>query len=265
MPTLSLSHCQLHYHDISAQSGTDDTLVLLHANPGDSQDYAAVIPELSKHKRIIAIDWPGYGGASTFTKPLAAFDEISPILFYEILLEAWDKLGLASAHVMGNSIGGNVAARLAATHPDKVKSLVLISPGGFTHHNPFTKAFCRFQGSRLGLSSLKFAYLYLRKRNDTTNALLARAKSAQSAKEPTQLSRAMWRSFKTDNNDIRELAKQITAPTTLIFGKYDPVIPAITDGRSAKKSIPHAQMHVLPCGHVAFAEVPEKFLERVTL
>lgn len=236
-------------------------LVLLHANPGNSQDYAAVLPTLSKNKRIIAIDWPGYGGKSHFTKPLAALGDISAILFYEILLEALEQLGIESAEFMGNSIGGNVAARLAAHHPEKVTRLTLVSPGGFTKHNPFTKAFCSFQGSRLGLSSRNFASLYLRKRNETVNAILARAKTAQSEKDAINLSRAMWQSFKTDKNDLLAVAKSITAPTTLIFGRYDPIIPALTDGRSAKKSISHASMHVLPCGHVAFAEVPEKFLK----
>lgn len=261
MPTITLSNCQLYYQDIPAKKETDDILILLHANPGDGQDYDAVITELSENKRIIAIDWPGYGGKSTFSKSLFELGTISPILFYNILLEVLDKLNIQSADIIGNSIGGNVAARLAAKHPEKVKSLVLVSPGGFTKHNPFTKAFCGFQASKLGFSAGHFAHLYLRKRNPTVNAMLARAKSTQSAKAPTKLNRALWQSFKTADNDLLDLAKNITAPTTLIFGKYDPIIPAITDGRNAKKAIAHAETYILPCGHVAFAEVPEKFLE----
>jgi pimeloyl-ACP methyl ester carboxylesterase len=53
--------------------------------------------------------------------------------------------------IIGNSLGGNVAARLAIESRAKVRGLVLVSPGGFTPHNPITRAFCRLQGSRFAL------------------------------------------------------------------------------------------------------------------
>lgn len=268
MPTLTLDQCTIHYQQYNQKNGDEHTknstpIVLLHANPGDSQDYAAVIPALTKNHTVIAFDWPGYGGLSGFHQPVKALPSISPILFYDILLECLAALNITQAHVIGNSIGGNVAARLAATKPDMVKSLVLVSPGGFTKHNPLTKLFCQYQGSKFGLSAHPFAQLYLRKRNPTTKAMLKRAKTVQSSAEAAALSRAMWQSFKTEKNNLLSLAKNITAPTLLFFGKYDPLIPAITDGRQAQKCIRHAQKQVLPCGHAAFAEMPEAFLQVV--
>lgn len=267
MPSIELSNCTIHYQEHKPNSADEKAselpLVLLHANPGDSQDYAAVLPTLAKHHHVIAIDWPGYGGASSFKQPLAAMSHISPILFYDVLVELLDALKISKINLIGNSIGGNVAARFAAKHPEKVNALVLVSAGGFTKHNPITKLFCQFQGSRFGLPPQRFAQAYLRKRNPTTNAMLKRAKTAQSTTDAAALGRAMWQSFKTADNDLLSIAKNITTPTLLIFGKYDPVIPTITDGRNAQKCIPHAQTSVFGCGHAAFAEVPEAFLGAV--
>jgi pimeloyl-ACP methyl ester carboxylesterase len=57
MPFVQLSVGKVHY----LEQGTGTPLLLLHANPGDSQDYAAVIPTLAKQYRVIALDWLGYG------------------------------------------------------------------------------------------------------------------------------------------------------------------------------------------------------------
>ncbi|MBL4583479.1 MAG: alpha/beta hydrolase [Pseudomonadales bacterium] len=73
----------------------------------------------------------------------------------------------------------------------------------------------------------------------------------------------MWRSFGKPENDLRQLAQNITAPTLLIFGKNDPVISAHKDGKMATQSIAGVSFVELPCGHVSFAEVPELFMPEV--
>lgn len=263
MPTISLENCELFYNDIPAKNQSDDTLVVLHANPGSHEDYNAVIDELSTTRRVIAINWPGYGGESYFNKPLKSLEEVSPLVFYNILVEAWEKLAISNADLIGNSVGANVAARFAAQYPDKVKSLVLVSPGGFTKHNLFTKTFCSLQASKFSLPSSVFANMYIRVRNSHTKQMLHRAKTAQSSIESVNFSRAMWGSFKTDNNNLLEIAKKIKAPTILFFGLFDPIIPAMTDGKNAQKCIPHANSYILKCGHCAFAEKPTIFIEKL--
>jgi len=55
----------------------------------------------------------------------------------------------------------------------------------------------------------------------------------------------------------------IEAPTLLLFGKYDPVVPARRDGVVAARSLPGARLVVMSSGHAPFAEVPEAFLAQV--
>jgi pimeloyl-ACP methyl ester carboxylesterase len=107
------------------------------------------------------------------------------------------------------------------------------------------------------------ASLYLRRRTTATTAMLLRASTSQAAAGQIVLSRAIWRNFATSNNDLRSIAHAIKAPTLLLFGKHDPVIPADKDGASAAGSIHNSKLVVLPCGHVSFAEVPDLFLAEV--
>jgi 3-oxoadipate enol-lactonase len=72
---------------------------------------------------------------------------------------------------------------------------------------------------------------------------------------------AVWRSFLHPDHDLRTSAKQIVAPTLLIYGRYDPAIRFKQDGRNAQAAIAHAQLVVLPTGHEPFAEDPEAFLQ----
>lgn len=256
MPRVQLTTGAVHYQDL----GSGPPLLLLHANPGDSEDFAAVMPQLAATHRVLALDWPGYGKSPAPPQPAA----MRVLDFYAVLREFLHALALPPAVLIGNSIGGNLAARLAAEYPDAVRGLVLVSPGGFTAHNAFTRGFCRLQASRFALSPRVFAGWYLQHRTPAVASMLGRAATTQAMPAARALNRALWRSFGEPENDLRALAGQITAPTLLIFGQADPAIPARRDGRHAARAMPAARLVVLPCGHAAFAELPAAFLAAVT-
>ncbi len=252
MALIQLSMGEVYY----TTQGQGTPMILLSANPGDGRDFAAATPTLAEHYQVITLDWPGYGQS-----PLpAGYDSITVPFFYRVLVEFMDQLALPPAFFIGNSMGGNVAARFAVDYPERVLGLVLVAPGGFTAQNWFTRSFCRFQGSRYAMSPHLFAKMYLRHRNPTTEAMLRREATEHATPERRALNRAVWRSFGGPENDLRDIASRIKAPTLLLFGKYDFVIPAMTDGKRAKRLIPNAELIVLPCGHESFAEVPDAFL-----
>ena len=255
MPSVSLSTGSVHYFE----HGQGVPLVLLHANPGDSQDFEAVIPALSKNYRVLALDWPGYGQSALPQQP----ESVGVLFFYQCLREFLAAVALPPAFFIGNSLGGNAAARLASESPALVRGLVLVAPGGFTIPNFISRSFCKLQGSRFSLSPYRFASLYLKLRTATTQAMLERASTTQAAAPQMTLNRAIWRNFATSDNDLRSVAQGIKAPMLLLFGKHDPVIPANKDGKVAAAIIPRAKLVALSCGHASFAEVPELFLAEV--
>lgn len=255
MPTVNLPSGATHY----TESGQGTPLILLHANPGDSLDFEAVIPTLAQHYRVLAVDWPGYG-QSAVPEHLGM---ISANFFCDVLHGFLKALALPPALFIGNSIGGNASARLAIVSPELVRGLVLVSPGGFTSHNFITRAFCRFQASRLAFSPRSFAARYLKGRTPTVTAMMERAATSQGTAARIAINRAIWRSFIEPDHDLRQLASAIKAPTLLLFGKHDPIIPAKKDGAVAVKAIRGAKLVVMPSGHVPFAETPEAFLAEV--
>lgn len=255
MPSVMLSSGTIHYLD----QGHGPPVVLLHASPGDARDFGAIIPALASPYRVIAVDWPGYGSSGLPPDP----DAVDVLFFYQVLCEFLDALALPPALFIGNSLGGNAAARLAARRPASVRALVLVAPGGFTAHNAATRAFCALQASGLSLPPSWFARLYLRGRTPTTSDMRERAATEHAEPRRVAMGRALWRSFGRPDNDLRVEARAITAPTLLVFGARDPVISARRDGAIASQSMPAASRVTLPCGHAPFAELPERFLEEV--
>lgn len=253
MPTVEIASGTLHYLD----EGSGPPLVLLSANPGESRDYAAVIPALASRYRVLAVDWPGYGRSPM---PAQAAHWSAQHLC-DVLRAFVDALDLPPVLIVGNSVGGNAAAQLAIDAPHRVRGLVLVAGGGFTPHNVLTRACCRWMGSRWALPPRAWARLYLRRRTPVVHEMLARAGNEQSKPQARVLNRAIWRSFATPAHDLRARAACIAAPVLLLYGRDDPALPASRDGREAARCLPHARFVVMPCGHAGFAELPQVFLD----
>ena len=130
MPILGLSNGTVHFSDL----GAGPALILLNANPGDHRDFNAVMPTLAQNHRVIALDWPGYGLSPAPKNP----DSVDVFYYYQTFIEFVAALGLKTMSILGNSVGGNIAARFTANFPDQVSKLVLIATGGFTRHDFIT-------------------------------------------------------------------------------------------------------------------------------
>lgn len=254
MPELDLDGQTLHYRD----EGAGTPLVLLSANPGDSRDFDAVAPALAQHFRVLRVDWPGYGASPAPHPP----EQAGAGYFLQAFGDLVERLGLGRFSIVGNSVGGNVAARYALEHPQRVERLVLVSPGGFTRHTPVTRLFCRLQGQpgfNRAIGPL-FTRLYLNRRTDLTRQLIARSDTGQNTDAARRVNAAVWRSFLAPEHNLLERAKALRCPTLICSGRKDPVIPAGRDGKFAASVIPGARQVVFNCGHEPFAELPDEFL-----
>ncbi len=104
-------------------AGQGDPLVCVHGLGGTKASFLTTIADLSDRWRVIAVDLPGFGDSD---KPLgAAYD--APY-FAGAVTTLLDELGIESAHLVGNSMGGRVAIEAGLLDPDRVRSLVLLAP-----------------------------------------------------------------------------------------------------------------------------------------
>lgn len=98
-----------------------ETVLLLHAAMGNSRRWFRWVPPLARKYRVVRMDLRGHG-ASQIPAPDKDF---SLAQLVGDALGLLDRLGVKSAHVVGNSAGGYVSQQLAIHHPDRVKTLAL--------------------------------------------------------------------------------------------------------------------------------------------
>jgi pimeloyl-ACP methyl ester carboxylesterase len=106
------------------RSGTGVPLVLLHALGLSRRSWDPVMPALTAHFDVVAVDLPGFGESPSLPAGLAPH----PAALAAAVAGLLDDLGIATPHIVGNSIGGWVAVELAALRP--AASLTLLSPAG---------------------------------------------------------------------------------------------------------------------------------------
>jgi pimeloyl-ACP methyl ester carboxylesterase len=126
--TLTTPQGDLHYHE----AGDGPPLLLLHGSgPGVSgwANYRGNLPTFARHFRCLVLDMPGFGKSY-------APDESPAMHAPDAVLAFLDELGLDKVPIVGNSMGGGVAARLAAAHPDRVTRLVTIGGVGVPFFSP---------------------------------------------------------------------------------------------------------------------------------
>jgi len=212
----------------TSANGAPAPVLLLHGQPGSAADWRAVIDRLDGAVTPIAIDRPGWDGA-TAPRDLAGNAAAA--------LAALDARGVSRAVVAGHSLGAAIAAWLAARHPDRVSALVLAAPAAnvASLYRIDRWLATPVAGELAGAATLSSVGLALslapvRRRITAATALddgyLRRARSAA-------LRPAAWRAYVSEQRTlVRDLPAlearlgQITAPTTILAGTGDRVVPA---------------------------------------
>jgi pimeloyl-ACP methyl ester carboxylesterase len=237
--------------------GSGPTVLLLHATLHDRHDFDPIVDTLARHYRAIAVDWPGHGESD----PVDATIQPSAPLFADVLEDVVDGLGLSRVAVIGNSVGGFAAARLAINRPEAVAGLVLVNTGGFVPLNPVVRGFCRVLGTPAVFrrAAPLFVRGYMKARTDSDRRVAERAIAAAKTPEGVRVGTGLWRSFATPAHDLRGRAGELSAPTLIVWGEKDIAIP-LSAGRATHDAIRGSQFETLATGHVVFSSDPECFL-----
>jgi pimeloyl-ACP methyl ester carboxylesterase len=229
-------------------------IFLLTSGAHDRHDYDALRALLPERLRTIAIDWPAHGESPAGNVPVTAMH------LADVTEHAVAQLAPEGALVIGNSVGGFAAARLAIRRPELVRGLVIVDGGGFAGRSPFVRAFCASMARPRFLHAIypAFSALYMRARTDADRR--ARDIGVATTREDPGLGAVceLWRSFASPEHDLRRQAPSISAPTLVVWGKRDPVIP-LRVGRRIAALIPGAQLSVFDSGHVPHTTDPERF------
>jgi len=135
MATVEVEGCALAYDDVGAGAA----VVLLHAGIADRRMWRHQAAELRGHRRVLAVDLPGYGESTVPTGAYANHDAVAGLL---------DELDIPQASLVGCSFGGKVAIDTALAHPDRVNALALF--GAAVSGHPWSEEFKELHQSLFG-------------------------------------------------------------------------------------------------------------------
>jgi pimeloyl-ACP methyl ester carboxylesterase len=231
--------------------GSGDPIVLLPSGGHEHHDYDEIRNLLPGRFRSIGVDWPGHGRSPAGTAPS------TELRLTQIVEELLDSLTPAGAVLVGNSVGGNVAARLAIRRPDLVKGLMIIDGGGFEDSRLPSRVFCALMSRPWFARRIYplFSRAYTRPRAAADHRARAAAIAITRTTPGVTAVTEIWHSFNLPEHDLRGEAGKITAPTVLIWGRHDPVLP-LRAAETARDLIPGSRLVVIESGHLPHTTSP---------
>ena len=250
MPLIETSTGPIAYDE----RGSGPPIFLLPSGGHESSDYDELRTLLAPELRTIAIDWPAHGQSPPGTGAVTA------MRLADVAQETVQALAPGGAIVLGNSVGGFAAARMAIRRPDLVRGLVIVDGGGFSSRPAQERSFCALMSRPAFLRAIypAFARAYMRSRTDADRRALRSAVATTRRDPGLRAVCELWGSFRSPEHDLRADAGSITAPTLVIWGRRDPVIP-LSAGRRIAGSIPGAELAALDTGHVPYTTDPDAF------
>jgi pimeloyl-ACP methyl ester carboxylesterase len=245
-------------------AGKGPAVVLLHGFASSIYTWKDVLPGLARTRTVVALDFPGFGESD---QPADLGFSVLP----KVVRGLMDTLGVGSATVVGNSLGGAVATVLAAESPERVGALVLIDAAGFNLNASDRPLILRLAASptgaalferlpirgrmlRLGLRQVFYdPDLVTAERFNEYLAPLLRPGAPASAVS-LLTSRTLTPTL------VAELATRVKAPTLVLWGREDAWIPVEQADRFVA-AIPGARKIVFEaCGHLPQEERPADVL-----
>jgi abhydrolase domain-containing protein 6 len=236
-------------------------LVLLHGFSDNKDSFVDVARVLTRTRRVVLPDLPGFAEAS---QPLDHRYTIPGIA--EPLIDALRELAPAGAHLVGNSLGGAIAAYLGLEHPRWVRSLTLIGAAGVDMpvpsamqrhieggHNPFAVR---------GEDELHGFLRFLLERRPWLPGPVARA-MARELVARRAMNEKILAELVEDGLDLTERLPGIEVPTLVLWGDRDRLID-LSAGRVYHGAIPRARLVVLHgIGHCPQVEAPRATARRI--
>lgn len=221
--------------------------------------FRALAQRLAPHFRVIAVDLPGFGDSE---KPPTQRYPYGVSAFAEAIADLFGGLGLARAHVLGHGIGGAVALRLAAQHPELVRRLALIAPLAHPSRAPwgFHPLLSPVVGGLL-LRQLLGRYWFFRiyRERVNPNASSEHLIEYYESLAPPASRSALLATLRS-SQDTRGLiadSRLVRAPSLILWGRHDQLLP-VEHGRYLSREMPHAGLEILTSAHAPHEECPDE-------
>ncbi|GAA3105613.1 alpha/beta fold hydrolase [Streptosporangium carneum] len=263
-------------HVRSTPRGPAETAVYVHGLAGSATNWTDLMGELSDVARGHAIDLPGAGYS-----PEPSGGDYSVTAHARTVTALIEHVSDAPVHLFGNSLGGAVSVRIAATRPDLVRSLTLVSPALpdlLPRYGPARVALStvprlgewvaerlrvvpaeRRLSATLGMCYADLARVHPLRLEEAAEELRRRDGLPYAADALIGSARGIVAEyFRRGEENLWRLAALVAAPTLVIHGRHDRLVNPRMAAR-AGRTFPHVRLVLLPdAGHVAQMELPDR-------
>ena len=254
---------RMNYVDIG--SGDGEPIVFIHGLSGTWQNWLENLPYFAQKRRCIAMDLPGFGYSDMPREKIS-------IRGYARQVDALcEQLDLGRCIVVGNSMGGFVAAEMCIRHPERVERACLVAAAGISITNLRRRPLmtgARILGA-LGAASaaqsramvarprLRWAFTNFVFRHPSRIAADLMYEQVRGAGKPGMVDAL----DALTSYDFRERLPEIKAPTLIVWGEHDMLVP-VDDAHEFERLITDSRTVILDdTGHVPMLERPRKFNE----
>ena len=257
--------------------GEGQLVLLVHGLGGSSINWAAVGDEFTAHGHVIALDLPGFGRTPPAGRTAAIDDQAA------LLAGFIEQHGDGSAIVIGNSMGGLISMLLAARHPHLVDRLILVNPAAPSWSpSSINRRWAMMMGIYLlpGLNKMAFAAIQRRGTPAQRTAMSMDMIAARGDRVPAWLqnmhadvaaerdnmpwaAEAFLQAYKSIVKRLMPTARydrivhRIMAPTMLIHGTLDSIVPFVAAQRLAAERPDWTFVPLEDTGHVPQLEAAE--------
>ncbi len=237
-------------HFVDRGSGADAT-VLIHGFLGHTYSFRHQIPELAKDQRVVAVDLKGSGYSGRPSKGDYSLTEQA-----RLVVRLMDKLGIARASIVGHSLGGEVAMRMAANWPERVDKLVLAASVSGDRIpslpvTPLIKPLLWLIGRLFGRR------IFRRQFYDPGKAT---KEVLEAYRRPLRIKGTGHAVYQTLRDMRREKAvdsSRIVAPALILWASHERILPRWVLSR-LRKRFPRADVQTIErAGHLLLEEQPE--------
>ncbi|MGZ5338718.1 MAG: alpha/beta fold hydrolase [Thermoleophilaceae bacterium] len=259
---VELAGTPVNYVDLGA--GDKEPIVFVHGLGGQWQNWLENLPRAALERRVIALDLPGFG------RTPAPHDEITISGYGRCVDSLCDQLELGRVDIVGNSMGGYIAAEVAIQFPQRIDQLLLISAAGITSADIVRQPI--FTAGRIATavtahSAAQYRAIASRpKSRHMALALVARHPSLLRADLAYEgfIKGAGGSGFEAALHacleyDFRDRLPEIRQPTLILWGDKDSIIP-VRDAHEFERLIADSRKVVMKdTGHIPMAERPGAF------
>ena len=238
--------------EMQTYGSSGEPLLFLHG-AGGLMPVEPFLEALGKDFKVFAPQFPGYG-ESTGSEHID--DVADAVLFFHELM---DELGIPTANIMGHSMGGMLAAEVAAFDVHRAKKLVLVSPAGFwIDEVPIPDLFA---AQLTEIADLLFydpkspAAMLMTAIPEDFKAL--ETMYVERVKRLATASKFLW---PIPDRGLKKRAYRIKAPTLLLWGENDKLIPPAY-AKEFSSRIKNSKLETIKkAGHMLMYEQQEQFV-----